>query len=108
MREVYILIKPTQEGACVLSGRDGRVLTFYDGLLARKLAEGYSTTGEMVEAVAVDLDAEEVILPRETVEEFSLDSFGLSRDERSRAARAFPAPWEGNDPAEITSREVSA
>lgn len=108
MREVYILIKPTQGGACVLSGRDGRVLTFYDGILARKLAEGYSATGEMVEAVAVDLDAEEVILPRETVEEFSLDNFGLSRDERIRAGRAFPEPWAGNDPAKIADREVSA
>lgn len=101
MNKVYVLIKATPEGAAVLSRDDGQPLTFRDPLLTGKLAAGFASVGTTVECVEVDLDAEEIILPRERCSETLLDNFGLSRGEQYRIARAIAGRSSGNDPEEI-------
>lgn len=102
----YVLVKATPDGAAVLTGRDGRILSFKSGLLASKLAEGYSTTGAQVQACEVDYDAEVIRLPACEVPEISFDSFGLSSDEETAATRAVGVPWSQNDPGKIGGMEV--
>lgn len=101
MDVVWILVKATPEGACVLSGRDRRPMFFREPLLPHKLCEGFRNTGANVVACEVDLDAEEVILPREIFPENWFDNFGLSRDEENRVAAALAGRSAENDPAKI-------
>lgn len=108
MDRVYILVKATPEGAAVLTGRDGRVLTFKSGLLAHKLAEGYSATGSQVQSCEVDLDAEVIRLPASDAPKIALDIFGLSSDEAPVVAQALGESWAANDPGKVEGREVDA
>lgn len=108
MNRVYILVKATPEGAAVLTGRDGHILTFKSGLLAQKLAEGYSATGAQVQSCEIDLDAEDIRLPASDAPKISLDIFGLSSAERPVAAQALGEPWAANDPGKVEGRGVDA